>query len=129
MTTPAQLFRTAHETSPTVLVVDDEPVIRAVVVEILENEGFAVRQAVDGRHALAVMERNDIDLVLSDMQMPHLDGAALAHRLRQHGHGVPVVLMSASEVEGDLPGVGFLPKPFALDHLLHVIGAALSANR
>jgi hypothetical protein len=42
---------------------------------------------------------------------------------------VPVVLMSAVDVEDDLPGVRFLPKPFDRDHLLHVVGSALGANR
>ena len=44
---------------------------------------------------------------------------------RRHGYAVPVVLMSAVDVEVDLPGVRFLPKPFDRDHLLHVIGSAL----
>jgi CheY-like chemotaxis protein len=129
MDSPAQRSLPARETSSTVLVVDDEPAIREVVAEVLKDHGYVVRQAADGRQALAVMARDDVDLVLSDVQMPHLDGAALAHRIRRHGHTVPVVLMSANHVEGDLPGVGFLPKPFALDRLVHVIGAALSAHR
>jgi CheY-like chemotaxis protein len=50
-----------------------------------------------------VMERHGVDLVLSDVKMPRLDGASLVHRLRARGDGIPVVLMSAVYAEVDLP--------------------------
>ena len=75
------------------------------------------------------LQADDVDLVLSDVRMPRLDAPSLARRLRGRGHAVPVVLMSAIDVEVDLAGVRFLPKPFDRDHLLHVIGSALAANR
>jgi CheY-like chemotaxis protein len=128
MDRPAQDSHPTHETTPTVLVVEDEPAIREVVADLLEGEGYAVRQAADGLEALDELEVDDVDLVLSDVRMPRLDGPALARRLRRHGSAVPVVLMSAVDVEVDLPGVGFLPKPFDRDHLLHAIGSALGAN-
>ncbi len=128
MNRPAQDSHLTHETTPTVLVVEDEPAIREVVADLLEGEGYAVRQAADGLEAIDELEVDDVDLVLSDVRMPRLDGPALARRLRRHGSAVPVVLMSAVDVEVDLPGVGFLPKPFDRDHLLHAIGSALGAN-
>jgi two-component system, OmpR family, response regulator MprA len=117
------------ETTPTVLVVEDEPAIREVVVDLLQDEGYAVRQASDGLQAIDELEVDDVDLVLSDVRMPRLDGPSLARRLCGRGHAVPVVLMSAVDVEVDLPGVRFLPNPFDRDHLLHVIDSALGANR
>lgn len=117
------------ETMPTVLVVEDEPAIREVVADLLQDEGYAVRQASDGLQAIDELEVDDVDLVLSDVRMPRLDGPSLAHRLRRRGHAVPVVLMSAVDVEVDLPGVRFLPKPFDRDHLLDAIGSALGAIR
>ena len=120
-----------HRSTPTVLVVADEPAIREVVADLLhlQDEGYAVRQASDGLQAIDELQADDVDLVLSDVRMPRLDGPSLARRLRGRGHAVPVVLMSAVDVEVDLPGVRFLPKPFDRDHLLHVIASALGANR
>ena len=129
MDRPAHYSHLTHETTPTVLVVEDEPAIREVVADLLEDEGYAVRQAADGLEAIDELEVDGVDLVLSDVRMPRLDGPALARRLRRHGYAVPVVLMSAVGVEVDLPGVGFLPKPFDRDHLLHAIGSALRSHR
>jgi CheY-like chemotaxis protein len=129
MNRPEQASSSISEITPTVLVVEDEPAIREVVADLLQDEGYAVRQASDGLQAIEELEVDDVDLVLSDVRMPHLDGPSLARRLRGRGRAVPVVLMSAVDVEVDLPGVRFLPKPFERDHLLHVIGSALGANR
>jgi len=129
MNRSAQDSQTTAETTPTVLVVEDEPAIREVVADLLQDEGYAVRQASDGLQAIDELEVDDVDVVLSDVRMPRLDGPSLARRLRRRGHAVPVVLMSAVNVEVDLPGVRFLPKPFDRDHLFNVIGSALRANR
>ena len=129
MNRPAHDFSSTPESMPTVLVVEDEPAVREVVADLLQDEGYAVRQASDGLQAIEELQADDVDLVLSDVRMPRLDGPSLARRLRGRGHAVPVVLMSAIDVEVDLPGVRFLPNPFDRDHLLHVIGSALGANR
>ena len=129
MNYPAQDSSTTLETMPTVLVVEDEPAIREVVADLLQDEGYAVRQASDGLQAIDELEVDNVDLVLSDVRMPRLDGPTLARRLRRRGQAIPVVLMSAVDLEVDLPGVRFLPKPFDRDHLLHVVGSALAANR
>jgi two-component system cell cycle sensor histidine kinase/response regulator CckA len=118
---------TTSESTRTILTVEDEPDIREVVADLLQDEGYAVRQASDGLQAIDELEVDDVDLVLSDVRMPRLDGPSLARRLR--GLAVLVVLMSAVAVEVDLPGVRFLPKPFDRDHLLDVVGSALGANR
>jgi two-component system, OmpR family, response regulator MprA len=115
----------ANDVIPTVLVVEDEPVIRELMAILLEDEGYAVRQAVDGLQALEMLEQHGIDLVLSDVKMPRLDGASLVHRLRSRGDAIPVVLMSAVYAEVDLPGVRFLRKPVNCEHLLTLITAAL----
>jgi CheY-like chemotaxis protein len=125
----AQDSSTTSESTPTILTVEDEPDIREVVADLLQDEGYAVRQASDGLQAIDELEVDDVDLVLSDVRMPRLDGPSLARRLRGRGLAVLVVLMSAVDVEVDLPGVRFLPKPFDRDHLLDVVGSALGANR
>ena len=125
MTTPAESHSPAHPVMPTVLVAEDEPVIRELMAILLEEEGYTVRQAVDGLEALETVEQYPVDLILSDVKMPRLDGASLAHHLRAHGDSLPIVLMSAVYAEVDLPGVLFLRKPINCEHLLDIIAAAL----
>lgn len=115
------------EPQKTVLVVDDEPLIRGIVAELLEDEGYAVQCAGDGVEALAVVEAAAIDLVISDVVMPRLDGRALARRLRARQERLPIVLMSANRAESGIPGVTLVPKPFNLDQLLDAVDAALAA--
>ena len=117
----------AGEWAPTVLMVGDEPAIREVAATLLEEEGYAVCRAADGREALLAVEEHAVDLVVSDVRMPKLDGAALVRELRRQGSVVPVVLRSAVYADVALPGVRFVPKPFELDHLLTVVEKALTA--
>jgi CheY-like chemotaxis protein len=125
MPTPADPHPRAEPVLPCILVVEDEPVIRELMAILLEEEGYTVRQASDGLEALETLARHPVDLVLSDVKMPRLDGAALAHQLRTQAHPLPVVLMSAVYAEVDLPGVRFLRKPVNCEHLLAIIAAAL----
>lgn len=109
-----------------ILIVDDDPALREVLVELLTDEGYAVRTAVDGIEALELIERERPELVLSDVMMPRLDGYSLAARLVQAGIRVPVVLMSASVHESPLSTLRFVRKPFDVEHLLAVVAAALA---
>jgi len=106
-------------------VVEDEPVIRELMAILLEEEGYTVRQACDGLEALETVDLHPVDLVLSDVKMPRLDGASLARNLCTRDDPLPVILMSAVYAEVDLPGVRFLRKPVAGEHLLASIAAAL----
>jgi two-component system, OmpR family, response regulator MprA len=115
------------KTTATVLVVDDEPAIREIVATLLEDEGYLVRHAKDGLEALAAIDDDSIDLVVSDVIMPRLDGASLVRKLRRRGHLIPVVLMSAVYADVDLPGVRFVPKPFEIDRLLGTVASALGS--
>lgn len=109
----------------TILVVDDEPLIREVVAMLLEDEGYAVVTADDGRAALEVVQREAPALVLMDVMMPRMDGQAAFRAMREHAHGdgLPVILMSAMAEPADLdPKItAFLRKPLDLDHLLTLI--------
>ena len=106
-----------------ILVVDDERPIRDLLAAVLVEEGYAVRCAADGLAALAEVERQPPDLVVSDVAMPRLDGIALAARLR--ARGIAVVLVSAIRAAVDLPGVPFIPKPFDLDDVLGTVAKSL----
>ena len=109
----------------TVLVVDDEPVLRTIVREILHEQGYAVIEAADGRVMLEIMARERPDLVLMDVMMPGLDGREAYRQLRSHPEhqDVPVVMMSAGvqPVRLDPSIAGFMAKPFDLTQLVELV--------
>ena len=116
-----------------VLVVDDEPVVRAVVRDVLREEGYAVVEAPDGRTMLEILARESPDLVLMDVMMPGIDGREVYRVLRSREDlpDVPVVMMSAAVHANRLdPSIAaFLPKPFDLDQLMEaVVGLIGSPN-
>ncbi len=104
----------------TVLVVEDEPVLRAVTVRILEALGFEVIEACDGLDGVVRFRENADRLVavLLDLTMPKLDGAEVLAQMRSAQPEIPVLLMSAFEERdavqrfGDASPAGFLQKPF-----------------
>ncbi len=108
-----------------VLVVDDEPNIVALLVDLLEGEGYEVRRAPDGVAALAEVDRAVPDIVIADVMMPRLDGITLAARLRERS--IPTVLMSAAIPPPRDPCVVFISKPFDIDEILEVIGQVLES--
>ena len=81
--------------TPSVLVAEDEAPIAAVLVDHLAEAGFAVRHARDGAEALAEIERDPPDLVISNVKMPRVDGVELARRARERAVPIPVVLIGA----------------------------------
>jgi CheY-like chemotaxis protein len=111
----------------TVLVVDDEPVLRILMREILQDEGYAVIDAVDGRSMLELLLMQGVnpDLVLMDVMMPGVDGreAYQALRSRTDLPNLPVVIMSAAVQPCKLdPSItAFLRKPFELTELVDLV--------
>jgi CheY-like chemotaxis protein len=103
----------------TVLIVDDDRHIVAMLASLLGDEGYVVRKAYDGLSALQEAEISPPALVLSDIAMPRLNGLALAQRLRERD--IPVVLLSAAVADPQLIDIPFLPKPFDLDQILDVV--------
>jgi two-component system chemotaxis sensor kinase CheA len=77
-----------------VLVVDDSPVVRDLVTEILIGQGFDVVAAPDGAEALILLERGAPDLVVTDVEMPNLDGFGLLARIRERSLGLPVIMLT-----------------------------------
>ena len=107
------------------LVVDDEADIAAMVRLALEDAGYRVAVAGDGRAALRLLGEARYDLVLSDVMMPYLDGAGLAAAMRADPalRAIPLVLMSAAHAAAarGVPHAAFLPKPFDLDQLIRTV--------
>jgi two-component system response regulator MprA len=117
--------------TPRILVVDDDPEVRAAVSDGLAVEGYAVRGAADGLAALAEVGGWQPDALVLDVAMPVLDGLAVCRRLRDLGDRVPILVLTARDsvtdrVEGlDAGADDYLVKPFALDELLARLRALL----
>src|SRR5260370_13973558 len=79
----------------TILVVDDSAVDRSRVEKLLVKEGYQVQSAPGGREALEILKREPPDLVLTDMQMPEIDGLQLVQEIRSKYPAIPVILMTA----------------------------------
>jgi DNA-binding NtrC family response regulator len=114
-----------------VLVVDDDHDCTSALGEILRAESFSVRCAGGGEQALAQIEDDLPDVVLTDIRMPGMDGYELLKRIRERFSSVRVVLMSA---EGDLPSRslaagahGYVAKPLEIEEVVLAIGAALAS--
>ena len=107
-----------------ILLVDDEEGYREVIARILTKAGYEVLQAADGLEALSLLENSKVDLVISDILMPALNGYALVARLRAKWPVMPVILTT-----GFLPpaksmmngSVDFIPKPINSETLLDMI--------
>ena len=117
---------------PKILVVDDEPAIRELIVAVLEDEGYDAVGAGSGSRALEMMPSERPDLVLMDIMMPEMDGREALRRMREQPElaRIPVVMMSAA-LAPDRVGQrisAFLAKPFDLDHLLSTVAQILDAR-
>ena len=119
--------------SGVILAVDDSESIRQMVRHTLEHAGYSVVQAADGAAALDYAKKKGADLVLTDINMPNLDGIALCKELRNlpHYKGVPI-LMLTTESEPDMKvlgkqagATGWLVKPFNPSQLLATLARVL----
>ena len=113
-----------------ILVVDDEPIVREVVGRYLRQEGFAVAEAADGPEALRRFAAARPDLVLLDLMLPGLDGLEVCRRIRTQSN-VPIVMLTAKGDETDTViglGVGgddYVAKPFSPRELVARVKAVL----
>src|SRR4051812_39843657 len=107
-----------------VLVVDDEPALRSAVQRALALERYDVALAQDGREALDRLAAEELDAVVLDIAMPHVDGLEVCRRMRQAGDRTPILMLTARDAVDDrVAGLDagaddYLVKPFALKELL-----------
>ena len=117
-----------------ILVVDDEPKLGRVIVEMLEGAGHDVTRAGGGREALPRLAAGDLDIVLTDLRMPDVDGMAVLRETRKVSPHTDVVIMTAhatadNAVEAMKQGaLDYLTKPFAMDELRLRIGRIADAR-
>lgn len=111
----------------TVLVVDDEPQLRNAIIDSLEIEDFKVFSAENGKMALDLLEKEDVDFVLSDIQMPQMDGVSLSKEIRRKYKDIPVIMLISGfsdytrEEIIESGAIDFIEKPFNIEHIIETI--------
>jgi two-component system, response regulator PdtaR len=109
----------------TVLIVDDEPLIRAYIRDVVEDAGYKAKEAGTADEALQLIEDDGVDIVLSDIEMPgSLDGVALAWTVRNRWPEKSVILASGRRLprRDQIPtDTRFLAKPFSADSLVDTL--------
>jgi len=114
-----------------ILLVDDEPQVRSFVKTVLLRQGFRVVEADDGLAAFSLIQdfHGRFSLVVSDIGVPHLDGAELSRWVKQHFPSVPVLLLSGGADPLDyMEGNAFLPEPFCASQLINAVRTLLSTS-
>jgi two-component system, sensor histidine kinase and response regulator len=122
-----------------ILVAEDNPVNQAVARRLLRKRGHTVTIVDNGREALAALEKETFDLVLMDVQMPEMDGFAVAREIRKAEQGgqdhLPVIAMTAHAMKGDreeclAAGMDdYIAKPINREELRQVIERVMAARK
>ncbi|MCH9019015.1 MAG: response regulator [Proteobacteria bacterium] len=118
----------------TLLIVDDEPEIRAELAEYFEGKGYRVEQAADGLEALEKFEASAPDAVITDLKMPRCDGFELIQRLRAADASLPIVAVAGTyshdelDRAGDLGAQVIMRKPIGLRELAGKLRALLEPS-
>ena len=118
----------------TVLVVDDEDIMRNALKRVLENENYSVMIAEDGFALSKVLESTTLDLILLDVNLPWVDGFELCHLIKSHDklRQTPVIMVSGRKATEDIQKAmamganDFISKPFDVDFLLGAITRVLN---
>ncbi len=120
---------------PKILVVDDSATLRRCIVNVLTEIGYAdIIEASDGAEALQMMKEHAIDLLITDWNMPKVDGMALISIVRQseHCHDIPILMVTSRSVESDVldavdAGINsYIVKPFTIEVMRAKIEQILS---
>lgn len=119
-----------------ILLVEDEVIIRDTIALALRDEGYEVLIAEDGYSALSLVRKTDrLDLIVLDVMLPYINGLDLCRMLRHEGNGIPVIMLSAKGSESDrvvgleVGADDYLPKPFGIRELLARCKALLRRKR
>ncbi len=126
-TTPEQQAVVVPLDAPTVLVIDDEELVRDVVARMIEDLGYRAITAPDGPTGLALVDEHAINAVLVDLTMPRMSGADVVAALREKRPGMPVIVCSGydRDCRGPVQAAAYLPKPFRIDALEQMLARLL----
>jgi CheY-like chemotaxis protein len=112
----------------TILVVEDDSIVRMLIVDVLEELGYQVLEAADGAQALSFLENSDavIDLLMTDKGLPDMDGIQLAHKARALRPTLPTLFASGYAENIDAPAdMHVIGKPFSIDQLRDKVNSIL----
>ncbi len=115
-----------------ILVVDDDPVVREVIVTALEEAGYVITETGSPEDALELFSKKEFHLVITDIVMPGMDGLTLLRRLRLKNPDIPVILLTAyPDMEMTINAIkhgahDFIIKPFKIEYILYSVNKALS---
>lgn len=118
-----------------ILLVDDDPGVRGLLVCVLRAQGHETAEAENGVKALEFLEESDTDLIVSDLRMPGMSGLALLELVKKRVPHIPIILVTAyasPETTIDAVQLGafdYLSKPFRTDVLVSVVERALAAGK
>ncbi len=118
-----------------ILIAEDDNDIRSMMSEYLENNGFNIFEAEDGEKAFDIMDSNHIDLMITDIMMPNINGYTLTKDLRGSGFDLPILMITAKETiedkeQGFLLGTDdYLVKPIILKEMLLRVNALLKRSK
>ncbi|WP_088293020.1 response regulator transcription factor [Bacillus mycoides] len=107
----------------TILIVEDEDILREIMKDYLLNEGYNVLEAIDGKEALSIFEEHEVHLIILDIMLPELDGWAVCRRIRKKSN-VPIIMLTARVDEDDtllgfeLGADDYVTKPYSPPILL-----------
>ncbi len=115
--------------APRILVVEDDEAIRALLLDLLGDAGYAVDEARNGRDGLERVRQHAPDLILLDKYMPDVDGTTFAHEYDAGAGRAPIVALcaerDATEWSAEIGAAAVVTKPFNIDDLLSAVRAAL----
>lgn len=117
-----------------ILVADDELGIRTLLFDVLSKEGFRVTLAKDGKETLDQMKKHRFDLLITDIDMPRLDGIGLLKKMKEKGRRETVIIMSGKGPERIITAKNIVPiyrmleKPFPMNRFLEIVTAALAES-
>lgn len=114
-----------------ILVVEDDPSLRRLMSAALKQHGYTPHTANDGAEALDLLDKTNIDMIISDIMMPNMDGYELTRQLRRAGFNMPILMVTAKESfedkqEGFMAGTDdYMVKPIDINEMILRVGALL----